>query len=506
MEKRSFSDRVLRASVTAIYIYDLIQGKNIFINSEYTNLTGYTLDDIQQMGQSEFFSLFHPDDQAAVAAHFDRIKDVSDEAVLEIEYRFKTKEGRWIWCFSRDTVFARSHGSVSQIMGTFIDVTERKQAERALLQVRKLEAISTLAGGLAHDFNNALSTIVTNVELLKLDRPDDREVMEFINPILDSARRMAHLTSQLMAYAQGGKYRTEKISLSRFIEDRLPSILHHDDPNIHIETDLPADLPNISADPTQMQMILSAITANAAEAVEGTGYITISTGTAEINEEVAKNRVGSKPGSYVYLRVEDDGKGMDEEAKKRIFDPFFTTKFQGRGLGMAATYGIVKNHEGWIDIHSEVGKGTAVQVYFPAVYVQEAHAEEKREQLTAGKGTILAVEDEAPVMAAMKKALQMLGYDVLTATSGREAIKVVKTHDGKIELVILDIGLPDMPGDKVLASLLTERPSLKVLICSGYAPNSSAQGILDKGARGFVQKPFSLAEFSSKVNEVIETD
>jgi len=459
MERKSFSDRVLRASVTAIYIYDLIQGK-----------------------------------------------DVSDEAVLEIEYRFKTKEGRWMWCFSRDTVFARSYGSVSQIMGTFIDITDRKQAERALLQVKKLEAISTLAGGLAHDFNNALSTIVTNVELLKLDRPDDREIMEFIDPILDSARRMAHLTSQLMAYAQGGKYRTENISLSRFIEDRLPSILHHDDPNIRLETDFPDDLPNVSADPTQMQMILSAITANAAEAIEGSGYINISTGSEEIDDKVAQSHIGSKPGSYVYLRVEDNGKGMDEEAKKKVFDPFFTTKLQGRGLGMAATYGIVKNHEGWIDIHSAVGKGTAVQVYFPAVYLQEAHVEETSEQLTAGKGTILAVEDEAPVMTAMKKALQMLGYDVLTATSGREAIKVVKTHDGKIDLVILDIGLPDIPGDNVLASLLAERPSLKVLICSGYAPNSSAQGIIDKGARGFVQKPFSLADFSSKVSEVIETD
>jgi len=379
------------------------------------------------------------------------------------------------------------------------DITERKRMEAQLRQAQKMESIATLAGGIAHQFNNALSVITGNLELLKMNMAENDENVEYVEPIKNSANRMTHLTSQLLAYARGGKYNPKTLSLSSFIGSTLPLIRHAIKPNTILETDLPDLSYNIKADFTQMQMVLSAVVANAAEAIEGQGRIRIS---ASI-EQIIEPHPYLEPGNFACLHVEDDGRGMDEDTKNRMFEPFFTTNFQGRGLGMAAVYGIIRNHGGWISVDSNLGVGTSVYIYLPAVRAMEKEAKEEPE-LEKGSGTILIIEDEDMIMEVCRTMLEKLDYGVLEARTGEEAIDVAKTYDGKIDLAILDIGLPDMDGDKLYPLLKEVREDLRVIVCSGYAIDGPAQEIIDAGAQGFIQKPYAFGALSAKLKEVLE--
>jgi CheY-like chemotaxis protein len=289
------------------------------------------------------------------------------------------------------------------------------------------------------------------------------------------------------------------MSLSTFIEDTLPLIRHSINPEILMESNLPQLNYNIEADFTQMQMVLSAVVSNAAEAIEGKGCIRI---TSAI-EDIVDHHPHLEPGCYACLRVEDDGKGMDEGIKNRMFEPFFTTNFQGRGLGMAAVYGIIQNHGGWISVDSELGKGTLVQLYLPAVEAVEKGMKEKESQLEEGSGTILIIEDEDMILEVCRTMLEKLNYRVLEARTGEEALNIVRTFDGDIDLSILDIGLPDMDGDKLYPLLKEARTDLKVIVCSGYAIDGPAQEILDAGAQGFIQKPYAFGMLSNKLKELL---
>ena len=240
-------------------------------------------------------------------------------------------------------------------------ITERKNIEARLQESQKMEAIATLAGGIAHEFNNALCVVIPNIDLLKTKLPDNEEINKHTQPIHTSAKRMAHLTSQLLAYARGGKYRPQQISLNNLVQDTLPFMKHVIKAGIVVETDLAEDSSFVEADLTQMQMVLLAVMMNAAEASEAEGFIRLATR----REEIAEGHPEIKPGFHVCLTVEDNGSGMSEETRIRVFEPFFTTKFQGRGLGMAAVYGIVKNHKGLVVVDSELGKGTVVRIYLP---------------------------------------------------------------------------------------------------------------------------------------------
>ena len=395
------------------------------------------------------------------------------------------------------------------------DISDRKrvQAEKEklqtqLLQSQKIEAIATLAGGIAHQFNNALSVITAELDFLEMDFREDENKNTYTGPMRDSALRMAQLTSQLLAYARGGKYQAQTLSLRNFVNNTLPIIEHSLDSSVQIETDLSGDIFNVEVDLTQMQMVLSALLKNASEAIEGEGRIKISIRNEDIDEAFTQRErhPDLKRGQHVCLSVEDDGKGMDEEIKNRIFEPFFTTKFQGRGLGMAAAYGIIKNHDGRISVASEPGQGTTVRIYLPAVAAEPKEPKTPKRQLSTGSGTLLVIEDEEMVLEIIKALLEKLGYHVLSARTGQEAIEIAETFDGHIDLTILDMVLPDMGGKAIYALLKAARPKLKVIVCSGYSIDGPAQEILDAGAEAFIQKPFSITELSDKLKEVLEAE
>ena len=392
------------------------------------------------------------------------------------------------------------------------DITERKQAEQIrqklesqLRMSQKMEAIATLAGGIAHQFNNALHVITGNLDFLDMDEPGGEDFSKRIDDMQHAAHKMARLTVQLLAYARGGKYQAENISLHDFIKGTLPILRHTLKSSDHIETELVQDVWKTRVDSTQIQMALSAILANASEAMETGCLIKISCKNVNISVEEAMRFSGLTPGDYVDLKIEDNGKGMDEETRGRVFEPFFTTKMQGRGLGLAAAYGIVKNHNGWISIESQPDRGTIVHIYLPAI----GEADEKKGELPKiiphkTTGTVLLIEDEPLVMDVMYALLTRLGYIVLKARTGAEALAASKTFHGAINMAILDILLPDMNGRAVYHFLMKDRPNLKVIVCSGYSVEGPAQEILDAGAQGFVQKPFSLVTMSKKLHEIME--
>jgi PAS domain S-box-containing protein len=384
------------------------------------------------------------------------------------------------------------------------DVTEKTQLEEYLRQTRKMEGIATLAGGVAHEFNNALFAVSGNIELLEMEIQGNGNIRGHLEPVARSVERMAALTSQLLAYARKGNYQPEKVSFSALVEESLALIRHSLPSSIKVETELREEGWTVEGDRAQLQMAITAIMENAVETIEDQGNIWISTGYKQIDEECVKDHPGLMPGRYASLTIRDDGKGMDEETRNRIFEPFFTTKFQGRGLGMAAVYGIIRNHRGWISVESQLAEGSLVHILLPVAGVQSEVKGRPADEPTRGSGTVLLIEDEEAVMDVSRAMLEHLGYRTVEAKTGMDGISLARTYEGVIDLALLDIGLPDMDGSKVFGPLTEARPSLKVIICSGYGIDGSARDILNAGAHGFIQKPFTINALSAKLDELLK--
>jgi PAS domain S-box-containing protein len=291
-----------------------------------------------------------------------------------MELQFRCKNGSTIWSELRVSFIRDDKGEAKGFLGVGRNITERRRAETErrdleakLHEAKKMEAIATLARGIAHQFNNALSVISMSLDGLEMEIGKQGGTADYLSKMRVTYERMSRLTDQLLAYARGGKYRVKAIPMGELIETGLAIVLHSLQPTIRMEKSIPAGLWSVEADVTQMHMALSAILSNASEAIEGEGEIRVSCTNVEVQDSRQEAGLELHPGRYVHLAVGDNGVGMDDEAKRRVFEPFFTTKFQGRGLGMAAVFGIVKNHGGAISVDSAPGKGTRVQLYLPAV-------------------------------------------------------------------------------------------------------------------------------------------
>ncbi|MEJ2040377.1 MAG: response regulator, partial [Desulfosarcinaceae bacterium] len=400
-----------------------------------------------------------------------------------------------------------THGNYAGALAFAVDLTETRQAEKEkmllsnrLQQAQKMEAIATLAGGIAHQFNNALAVILGNLELIQMDGPPNEELMCYIKPINQAGQKMVQLTSQLLAYARGGKFQTQTLPAAIFVKETLRLVGHSMAPYVDLETNLSPDTNFIEVDQTQMQMLLAAIFSNASEAIEEQGKVRITLNNVTVDEKTAQKYTGLKTGDMVCLKISDNGIGMDPETRNRIFEPFYTTKFTGRGLGMAAVYGIVKKHGGFVYVDSQLGQGTTVTIFLPPAQPPAANVQGGLLHTAKMAGTVLIVEDEHLVMEVNKAIVQKLGYQVLEARNGKDAVRIAEEHPGPIDFVLLDVILPDMSGNKIYPQLKAARPDLKVIVCSGFALDGPAQEILNAGAESFIQKPFTVTALSAELN------
>ncbi|MGD8835623.1 MAG: PAS domain S-box protein [Desulfobacteraceae bacterium] len=404
-----------------------------------------------------------------------------------------------------------SLGNYDGALAFAVDVTATKKAEMEnsrlsarLQQAKKMEAIATLAGGVAHQFNNALAVILGNLELIQMDGLHNAKIDLYVEPINQASQKMVQLTGQLLAYARGGKFQTKTISAHRFVTETLQIIQHSMAPYVDVETDLDRKTDHIEVDLTQMQMMLAAILSNASEAMEGQGRVKITLRNTNVSKKKCRKNPGLKPGRQVLLRFADNGKGMDEQTRIRIFEPFFTTKFQGRGLGMAAVYGIVKKHGGYVYVESSPGQGTTVSIYLPGIQTKEQVAEKTQTYAAKPNRTALIVEDEHLVMEVNRAIVEKLGYHVLEAKSGKEAIEIARQYEGDIDFAMLDVILPDMDGSMIYPKLMEHRPGLLVVVCSGFALDGPARQILESGAQSFIQKPFTVAALSAVLKKIFK--
>ncbi|MBT8356774.1 MAG: response regulator [Deltaproteobacteria bacterium] len=476
-------------------IFEITQeGRIVYANPSAISLSGMTEETLLT---SDFYQLFQEDQREEMK----NLASAAESATqIEVDESLFDLNGKQVSVnlISVDDSANRSFVAVIN------DITLRKQMENKLRDARRAQAIATMAGGIAHNFNNALSVITGNIELLKISIPEVEQIEKYTDEMDKSAYSMANLTSQLLSYAEGGKNEIKIISANEIVENTLSLIQHTMDPGIHVEKNIAENVSRVKADFTQIQMIISAIIANAQEALDGNGFIRISVRN-EIIDVGSMGRLNETPGNYVCFSVEDNGKGMNTETKNKMFDPFFTTKLQGRGLSMAAVHGIVKNHDGSISVNSKPDVGTQVDVLLPAVDTNIAGGATKSMKTVNGTRTVLVIEDEEMVLDVSRKMLEKLNCHVLQARNGSEAGNIVENYTGDIDLAIMDICLPDMMGGALYPIITKACPKMKVLISSGYSLEGPARKILDAGAEGFIQKPYSFSALSKKLEEVLCT-
>jgi len=409
-------------------------------------------------------------------------------------------------------------GEVIQIIESSRNITdlkiaeeERMKLERQILHTQKLESLGVLAGGIAHDFNNILMAILGNADLALMDLSETNPVRSNVREIEIAAKRAADLSRQMLAYSGKGKFVIQKVDLNEAIDEMTRILEVSISKKAVIKYHYSDNLPYIEADPTQIRQIIMNLVTNASEAIDRTsGVVSITTGAMDCDHKYLASAYidESLPeGQYVYLEVTDTGAGMDEETQLKLFDPFYTTKFTGRGLGLSAVLGIVRGHNGTIKVYSELGRGTSIKVLIPVCPHPEEMAGEglaEGKKHWSGSGTVLLVDDEETVLSIGKRMLERLGYDVLIAFDGLEALEIFRKHSDAIDLVILDLTMPHLDGEEAFRELRRVREDVCVLISSGYNEQDVIQRFAGKPLAGFLQKPYVFSDLESKIRGILE--
>ena len=484
-----------------------------FVSEGCLELTGYEPADLIRNSVVSYGSLIHEDDREMVDQQVHTA--VGQGRPFQLVYRIHAADGRLKWVQEQGRGVFSPDLNLLALEGFIADITESRQAqeekadlEEQLRQAQKMEAVGTLAGGIAHDFNNLLGAIIGYSELvldsIESGNPKTQEVQQ----ILTAAERARKLVRHLLTFSRKVEPQLRPLSMNQEVQNALAVLGPTLPKMVHIETRLAPDLKPVRADSNQLQQVLLNLASNAADAMPDGGRLVIETENFVLDDEQARQRLDLRPGPYVLLTVSDTGHGMGERTLRHIFDPFFTTKAVGKGtgLGLSTVYGIVKGHGGHIECASQPGVGSVFKIYLP---VHEGEVPDEPEgggpQKTAGGDeTILLVDDEEALRDLGKLILQSVGYKVLLAESGEEALKIIREKMDELDLVVLDLGMPGMGGHKCLREIMALNPEKKVIIASGYAGDDQVRNSLEAGAQGFVAKPYHMRDLLQTVRSVLD--
>jgi|GEM_PF-976505 len=476
-------------------------GRLVFVNHAAEEIFGMSPRDC--LGRVAF-DFIHPEDRAATVAAFEEWL-ASTEALFFHENRQVGIDGRehymaWSIRAERD-----EDARIQGFAGTARDITEKKHAaeergklEKQLQQAQRMESLGVLAGGIAHDFNNILMTILGNADLALLRLPAESPALGNLQQIENAARKAADLAGQMLAYSGKGRFVVESVDLNRLIEEMIHILKVGIAKKAGLNLNFGQGIPAVEGDATQLRQIIMNLVINASEAIgDHSGFISVSTGLQKCDRSDLQDTAFGDDlpaGPYVFLEVADTGCGMDAETLGHLYEPFFTTKFTGRGLGMAATLGIVRGHKGVIKVSSEVGRGTAFKVLLPAhVGTTVPAATREAGSHWQGNGTVLLVDDEETVRAVGREMLQELGFSVLLAADGREAVDIYRERHGEIGWVLMDLTMPRLDGEQAFRQLRCIDPAARVIMTSGYNVQEVSQKFQDQGMTGFLQKPFRIS-------------
>ena len=470
-----------------------------FANSRLQQLLGYTLGELADI---LFIDLVLSEDRDMV---YERQKSVlqGEDSSSNYIFRIINKQSSTLWTEANCVNITWDDEPAT--LNFLRDITRQKKTETRLLQAQKMESIGTLAGGMAHDFNNLLMGIQGHASLALLQMDPQSPASEHLKTIEALVVSGANLTKQLLGFARGGKYEVKTVDLNSLIY-KTSEIIGRTKKEIKINHHLADDLWLTDIDQGQIEQVLLNLYVNAWQAMPGGGELYLATSNVVL-EENRLRPVGTKIDHFVKISVTDTGVGMDEKTKERIFEPFFTTKEMGRGtgLGLATVYGIIKNHNGFINVYSEKGQGTTFNIYLPVSTNKEISPPKEQEaEIVKGSETILIVDDEVMIINVARELLETLGYTTLRAQDGVTALEIYKESKDHIDLVILDMVMPEMGGGEVFDELKKINPEVKVLLSSGYSINGQASKILSRGCAGFIQKPFSIRDIAVQLRKIFD--
>ncbi|MDY6954401.1 MAG: PAS domain S-box protein, partial [Thermodesulfobacteriota bacterium] len=483
-------------SIDPIYVTTR-EGAFLDVNQSWLDLFGYTREEMIGLNAQKIY--VDPDERSRFQRQIEQ-----EGSVRNYEVKFRKKDGTEMACLITATVRQASDGSILGYQGVMRDITESKRIQAQLQQATKMEAIGTLAGGIAHDFNNLLMGIQGRTSLMLTDVSSDHPHFAHLTGIEDMVKRGADLSRQLLGFARGGKYAVKATDLNDLIE-KSSEMFGRTKREIKVHGKYEKEIWTVEVDRGQIEQVLLNLYVNAWQAMPGGGDLYLETRNIVLDKNFTKP-FRLEPGNYVHLSVTDTGVGMDEATKNRVFEPFFSTKERGggTGLGLASAYGIIKNHGGIINVQSELGHGTAIDIYLPASEKEVTGEEEPSVDILEGTETVLLVDDEDVILDVGKEMLATLGYRVMLATSGKQAIALYKENGDKIDLVILDMIMPDMGGGETYDRLKEMNPKVRVLLSSGYSIDGQADQILQRGCDGFIQKPFDMKRLSRAVRGTLE--
>lgn len=487
-----------------------LDGKWLRVNDRLCEIVGYEREELQKL---TFQDITHSDDLETDLEFVQQILAGVRETYA-LEKRYIRKDGSQVWIRLTVSLAREEDGRPRHFISMIEDIATRKLAEAEhdrletqLRQAQKIESVGKLAGGIAHDYNNMLSVIMGYTEMALDGLDQDDAIREHLTEVLGAAQRSVEITRQLLAFARKQTIDPRVLNLNDTIAGMLKMLQRLIGENISLSWNPKAGLWLVKMDPSQIDQILANLCVNARDAIADVGKITIETDNIILDEYYCVDHVECHVGEYIMLSVSDTGCGMGRETVEKIFEPFFTTKEVGRGTGlsMSTVYGIVKQNCGSINIYSEPGQGTTIKIYIPR-FSSEEHAAEAEEIQIITKGTgevLLLVEDEPSVRKMGIRMLKRSGYTVLAAASPSEALDVMNNHDGKIDMLITDVIMPEMNGRQLADQLQGLCPGMKLLFMSGYTANAIAHhGVLDEGVN-FIQKPFSQRTLTDKVYMVL---